>query len=159
MTASGLILPHRQSLVDNPSSVLFACTHNALRSPIAAALMKHFHGHHVWVQSVGVHRGELDPFAVMVMEEIGIDLSGHKPQIFEDLEDSFFDVVVSLSPEAQHHAVEMTRSMACEVLFWPTMDPAMIEGSRETRLDAYRAVRDQLSRRILQQFPLAAARD
>jgi protein-tyrosine-phosphatase len=145
--------------MDNPSAVLFACTHNALRSPIAAALMKHYHGHHCWVQSVGVHRGELDPFAVEVMEEIGIDISKHKPQCFEDLEDSFFDIVVSLSPEAQHHAVEMTRSMACDVLFWNTLDPSMVEGNRETRLEAYRAVRDQLQRKILQQFPLAVAVD
>ena len=144
---------------DLPSAILFACTHNALRSPMAAALMRHYHGHQVWVQSVGVHKGRLDPFAVSVMDEIGIDISAHKPLSFEELEDSFFDIVVSLSPEAQHHAMEMTRTMACEVLFWPTLDPAMVEGSRETRLDAYRTVRDQLSRRILQQFPLAAARD
>jgi protein-tyrosine-phosphatase len=147
------------SRIDTPSAVLFACTHNALRSPMAAALMRHFHGHHLWVQSVGVHRGELDPFAVMVMDEIGIDISGHKPQTFEDLEDNFFDVVVSLSPEAQHHAVEMTRSMACDVMFWPTLDPSLIEGNRETRMEAYRTVRDQLTNRILRQFPLAAARD
>ncbi len=145
--------------VENPSAVLFACTHNALRSPMAAALMRHFHGHHVWVRSVGVHKGELDPFAVAVMDEIGIDIASHKPQNFEDLEESFFDVVVSLSPEAQHHAVEMTRSMACEVLFWPTLDPSLIEGNREGQLDAYRTVRDQLTARILKQFPLNAARD
>jgi len=145
--------------VDLPSAVLFACTHNALRSPMAAALMKHFHGHHVWVQSVGVRPGELDPFAVEVMDEIGIDISKHKPSRFEDLEDSFFDLVISLSPEAQHHAVEMTRSMSCEVLFWPTLDPSLIDGSRETRLDEYRAVRDQLSQRILKHFPLTAAVD
>jgi len=144
---------------EKPSAILFACTHNALRSPMAAALMKHYHGHHCWVRSVGVHRGELDAFAVEVMDEIGIDISTHKPQIFEDLEDSFFDVVVSLSPEAQHHAVEMTRNMSCGVLFWNTLDPSMVEGNRETRLDAYRTVRDQLQRRILQQFPLAAAVD
>jgi protein-tyrosine phosphatase len=108
---------------------------------------------------VGVHKGELDPFAVAVMDEIGIDIASHKPQNFEDLEESFFDVVVSLSPEAQHHAVEMTRSMACEVLFWPTLDPSLIEGNREGQLDAYRTVRDQLTARILKQFPLNAARD
>jgi protein-tyrosine-phosphatase len=144
---------------ETPSAVLFACTHNALRSPMAAALMRHFHGHHIWVQSVGVHRGEPDPFAIAVMDEIGIDISMHKPQRFDDLEDSFFDLVVSLSPEAQHHAVEMTRNMACDVLFWPTFDPSTIDGNRETMLDAYRSVRDQLSQRILRRFPLNAARD
>jgi protein-tyrosine-phosphatase len=145
--------------LDTPSAVLFACTHNALRSPMAAGLMKHYHGRHVWVQSVGVHKGELDPFAVQVMDEIGIDISAHKPSRFEDLEDSFFDLVISLSPEAQHHAVEMTRNMACDVMFWPTLDPSMIDGSREARLEEYRTVRDQLQRRILQRFPLTSAVD
>jgi protein-tyrosine-phosphatase len=145
--------------LDTPSAVLFACTHNALRSPMAAGLMKHYHGRHVWVQSVGVHKGELDPFAVQVMDEIGIDISTHKPSRFEDLEDSFFDLVISLSPEAQHHAVEMTRNMACDVMFWPTLDPSMIDGSRDARLEEYRTVRDQLQRRILQRFPLTSAVD
>jgi protein-tyrosine phosphatase len=139
--------------------VLFACTHNALRSPMAAALMKHFHGRHIWVESVGVRKTELDPFAIIAMDEMGIDLTAHKPRNFEELEDSSFDLVISLSPEAQHHAVEMTRTMACEVLFWPTLDPSAIDGNRETRLDAYRTVRDQLMQRILKQFPLHGARD
>ena len=126
---------------------------------MAAGLMKHYHGRHIWIQSVGVHKGELDPFAVQVMDEIGIDISGHKPSRFEDLEDTFFDLVISLSPEAQHHAVEMTRNMACDVMFWPTLDPSMIDGSREARLEEYRTVRDQLQRRILQRFPLTSAVD
>jgi protein-tyrosine-phosphatase len=145
--------------LDIPSAVLFACTHNALRSPMAAGLMRHYHGRHVWVQSVGVHKGELDPFAVQVMDEIGIDISTHKPSRFEDLEDSFFDLIVSLSPEAHHHALEMTRNMSCDALYWPTLDPSLIDGSRESRLEEYRAVRDQLRHRILQRFPLTAAVD
>lgn len=138
-----------------PSAVLFACTYNAVRSPMAAALLQHFHGRRLWVQSVGVIKGEPDAFTVAVMEEIGIDLSRHRPSTFEELEDSSFDLVISLSPEAQHHAVEMTRSMACEVEFWHTLDPSVIEGSREMRLEVYREVRDQLQRRILDRFPLA----
>ncbi len=100
--------------------------------------MKHYHGRHVWVRSVGVHKGLLDPFAVIVMDEIGIDISKHHPGSFDELEDTSFDLVISLSPEAQHHAVEMTRTMACEVAFWNTLDPSMIEGSRDIRLEAYR---------------------
>jgi protein-tyrosine-phosphatase len=145
------------SVGDLPSAILFACTMNAIRSPMAAALMKHFHGRHVWVQSVGVHKGLLDPFAVTVMDEIGIDISHHSASSFDELEDTSFDMVISLSPEAQHHAVEMTRAMACEVEFWNTLDPSLIEGSRDTRLSVYRQVRDQLSRHILQRFPLASS--
>lgn len=137
-----------------PGSVLFACTNNAIRSPMAEGLMKRFYGHAVYVDSVGVRAGALDPFAVAVMEEVGIDISRHRPKSFADLEDSSFDVIISLSPEAQHTAVEMTRTMACEVLFWHTFDPTAVEGSREVRLDAYRQVRDTLHRRIREYFPL-----
>jgi protein-tyrosine-phosphatase len=138
-----------------PSTVLFACTYNATRSPMAAALLHHFHGLDVKVHSVGVFRGDLDPFSVAVMEEIGIDISQHRPAAFEDLEDATFDLVIALSPEAQHHAVEMTRDAAREAVFWNIFDPTVIEGSRDARIDAYRAVRDELKRRILERFPLS----
>lgn len=145
--------------VERPSAVLFACTMNAIRSPMAEALMRHFHGKQIWVESVGVHKGEPDPMAVAVMDEIGIDITKHRPRSFEEMEDNFFDLVISLSPEAQHHAVEMTRTMSCEVEFWNTLDPSMFEGSREQRLEIYRQVRDQLERHILQRFPLAPSWD
>ena len=88
------------------------------------------------------------------MEELGIDLSRHRAKSFDDLEDTSYDLIVSLSPEAQHKAVELTRTMACEVEFWPILDPTWVEGSRETRLDAYRQVRDELRRRIEARFAL-----
>jgi protein-tyrosine-phosphatase len=155
MAVSGLSLPH----VERPNAVLFACTMNAIRSPMAAALMRHFHGRNVWVQSVGVHKQDVDPFAVAVMEEIGLDISRHNPCSFEELEDTSFDLVISLSPEAQHHAVEMTRTMACEVEFWNTLDPSVIEGSRDTRMAAFRQVREELQRHILTRFPLMKPHD
>ncbi len=144
---------------DLPSAVLFACTMNAIRSPMAEAILKYLHGRVVFVDSVGVRGHEIDPFAVTVMEEIGIDIARHKPKTFDDLEDTSFDLVVSLSPEAQHKAVEMTRSMACTVEYWPTFDPSVIEGSRETRLEAYRAVRDELMRKIKARFPHVGPKD
>ena len=137
-----------------PEAVLFACTRNAIRSPMAEALLKHFHGARVYVQSVGVRPAPVDPFAVAAMEEMGIDIARHRQRSFDDLEDDSFDLVISLSPEAQHRAVEMTRHMACEVEFWNTFDPSLVEGSREVRLEAYREVRDALMRRILERFPL-----
>lgn len=136
-----------------PASVLFACSMNAIRSPMAEALLKFFHGHRIYVQSVGVRQGELDPMAVQVLDEIGIDLSRHRPRTFDDLEDTFFDVVISLSPEAQHRAVELTRSSSCELEFWHMPDPSVIEGSREQRLDAYRSLRDMILRRLRERFP------
>jgi len=140
-----------------PGSVLFACTHNAIRSPIAEALMKMLHGDRIYVDSVGVRPGEIDPFAVAVLDEIGVDLSRHRPKSFADLEDDYFDLVISLSPEAQHRAVELTRTSSCEIEFWPTLDPSLITGNRETRLDAYRSLRDQLLRRLRARFPPGSA--
>jgi protein-tyrosine-phosphatase len=140
-----------------PGSVLFCCTQNAIRSPMAEALLKYLHGKRIYVDSVGVRSSEIDGFTVAVMDEIGIDMTRHRPKTFDDLEDTSFDLIISLSPEAQHSAVEMTRTMACDVEYWPTMDPSVIEGSREERLEAYREVRDTLLARIRERFPLIGA--
>jgi protein-tyrosine-phosphatase len=138
-----------------PSSVLFACSVNSIRSPMAEAILKHLHGRRLYVDSVGVRAREIDAFAVVVMDEIGIDIGGHRPKTFDELEDTSFDLVVSLSPEAQHRAVELTRTMHCEVEFWPVLDPSVLfDARREERLAAYREVRDQLMKRILERFPL-----
>jgi protein-tyrosine-phosphatase len=138
---------------DLPGSVLFACTHNAIRSPMAEALMKYLHGARVYVDSVGVRPTEVDPFAVAVLDEIGVDLSRHRPKHFDDLQDDYFDLVISLSPEAQHRAVELTRRSSCALEFWPILDPSLVEGSREVRLDAYRTLRDDLLARLVRRFP------
>lgn len=139
---------------DLPAAVLFACTHNSVRSPMGEALLKHLLGHRIYVDSAGVRSGEIDPFVIEVMDEIGIDVSRHRAKAFDDLEDTSFDLIISLSPEAQHQAVELTRTMACDVEFWNTFDPTLVEGSRETRLQAYRDVRDQLKKRIEARFTL-----
>ena len=99
-------------------------------------------GRRLYVASAGVRKGELDPFAVAAMEEIGIDIAAHRPMTFEELEDwegLNFDLIVTLSPEAHHRALELTRTAAVEVEYWPTADPTVQEGSREQRLDAYRS--------------------
>jgi protein-tyrosine-phosphatase len=142
-----------------PSNVLFACTLNAVRSPMAAALMRHLAGERIYVESAGVRAGALDPLAVEAMEEIGLKIGQHQPRCFEDLEDGSFDLVITLSPEAQHKAVELTRTAATEVEYWPTIDPTAVEGSREQRLAAYRAVRDQLLDRLKQRFSSLSAGD
>jgi protein-tyrosine-phosphatase len=140
-------------------AVLFACTLNAVRSPMAAAMLRHLTRGGFYIESAGVRAGDLDPLAVEVMGEIGLEIAKHKPRRFEDLEDGSFDLVVTLSPEAQHKAVEMTRTAATQVEYWPTMDPTAVEGSREQRLVAYRAVRDQLMQRLKQRFLASTAAD
>ena len=140
---------------DLPGSVLFACSQNAVRSAMAEAILKSLHGKQVYVDSAGVRASEVNPFAVEVMREIGIDIARHRAKTFDELLDTSFDLVISLSPEAQHRAVEMTRTMACDVEYWPTLDATAIEGSRETVLNAYRDVRDSLLKRIRERFPAA----
>ena len=138
-----------------PQAVLFACGLNSVRSPMAAGLCKQLFGARLYVGSAGVQKGELDPFAVAVMEEIGIDIGRHRPMTFEELEDwegLNFDLIITLSPEADHKALELTRVLAVEVEYWPTADPTDSDGSREQRLNAYRAVRDQLAARLRSRF-------
>jgi protein-tyrosine-phosphatase len=140
-----------------PAAVLFACSMNAVRSPMAAAILSHLAGRRVYVSSAGVRAGETDAFAVAVLEEIGIDMSRHKPQTLRDLNDTTFDLIVTLSPEAHHQALELTRTMAVDVEYWPTFDASMMIGSgnREQTLAAYRQVRDQLFMKIKKRFGLA----
>ena len=143
-----------------PLAVLFACGLNSVRSPIAAGLFAQIFGRSIYVGSAGVRKGELDPFAVAIMEEIGIDISRHKPVTFEELEDwegLNFDLIVTLSPEAHHRALELTRTSAVDVEYWPTADPSAVEGNRAQRLDAYRDVREQLLARIHERFARPSA--
>jgi protein-tyrosine-phosphatase len=138
---------------DRPGAVLFACNINAVRSPMAEALMKLFYGFEIYVDSCGVApRDELDPFVVEVIDELGGDLSHHRPKAFDDLTDTSFDLVVSLTPEAHHRALQMTEGRAMEAVYWPTPDPTLATGSRDQILDAYRQARDHLKARILDRF-------
>ena len=136
----------------NPSAVLFICTQNAIRSPMAAALMHHVAGHKIYVASAGIRAGDPDPFVGMIMDEVGLDLTRHCPHSIEDLADSAFDLVITLSPEAETHARDMTKTMAIDVEHWPTSDPSATQGSRNQILDSYRDVRDGLKKKIGERF-------
>lgn len=116
--------------------------------------MKRFHGAHVFVDSAGVYQGKLDPFMVEVMNEIGVDMSRHKPKLMENLSDDSFDYVISLSAEAHHQAKDLTRFMHCDARLWDIVDATLAEGTRDARLAAYRQARDQLQHKILELFPV-----
>lgn len=135
-----------------PGAILFACSLNAIRSPMAASLMKHLYGTRIYVESCGVRAGTLDPLAVAVMDEIGIDLSHFHPKSFETLSDTSFDLIITLSPQARHKALELTRAQAVEVEYWKIPDPSACEGSRDQRLEAYRDARDNILRFIKEHF-------
>ncbi|MCB8820509.1 arsenate-mycothiol transferase ArsC [Microvirga rosea] len=132
-------------------SVLFVCAMNAVRSPMAEAIARHYFGRSIYVQSAGVRKGETNSFMTAALDEIGIDGSKHKPRTLRELEEwegLNFDLIISLSPEAHHAALELTRTIAADVEYWPTPDPTLTQGTREQVLDAYRNIRDGLSYRI-----------
>ena len=137
-----------------PGAVLFACNHNRVRSPMAEALLKLMFGDRVYVESCGLKPGdnEPDPFAAAVMDELGVDLTAHQPKTFDDLEEDSFDLVISLTPEAHHRAVELARGRAVQIDYWPTSDPTLVQGAREEVMAAYRELRDRLGAKIRQRF-------
>ncbi len=129
---------------------------NVVRSPMAAAILRHLTQRKIYVESAGVRAGEPDAFVTAVMDEIGIDMNRHRPQTLADLNDTSFDLIITLSPEAHHQALELTRTMAVDVEYWPTFDASLMvgTGSREHVLNTYRGVRDALFQRIKQRFRL-----
>lgn len=141
-----------------PGSVLFCCDHNAIRSPMAEAMMKHFYGRAAYVQSAGVRSDlEVDGFAVAVCREIGIELGQHRTRSFDEMQDwgddlSGFDLVVALSPASQRRALEMTDVFHLDVEYWPVLDPSGLGEGREARLAAYRQTRDQIRAHMIARF-------
>ena len=140
-----------------PKSVLFACSLNSVRSPMAAAILNHLAGHRASAVSAGARRGKTDAFAAAAMDEIGIDISEHQPTAMSDMEETSFDLIITLSPEAHHQALELARSLPAEVEYWPVADPTAVSGSREQIMNAYRACRDQLMEQIKRRFGLGGA--
>jgi len=136
-----------------PASVLFACSENSVRSPMAEALAKRLYGHASYVDSVGVRAAvDADQFVAAALDEVGIDVRRHHAKTFDDADATSFDLIVTLSPEAHHRALEFTRGTAAEVEYWPVPDPSVVEGTRDMRLDAYRRLRDLLLGRLKARF-------
>jgi protein-tyrosine-phosphatase len=126
-----------------PRSILFMCRMNAVRSPMAETIARSLLPG-TYVASAGVRPGERDPFVDAVMNEVGLSLGRHSPHSLDELEDDYFDLIVTLAPEAHHAALELTRSMAVDVMYWPTPDPTVATGTREQILSSYREVREFL---------------
>lgn len=105
-----------------------------------------------FVASAGVRGGERDPFVDAVLAEEGLSLGERHPRTMDDLEDDYFDLIVTLAPEAHHTALELTRSLAVEVEYWPMPDPTGVSGTREQIMAAYRDVRERLKARIGRRF-------
>lgn len=139
-----------------PRSVLFVCTHNVIRSPMAAGLMRLHFGPLVRVDSAGVRPGEeVSAMAAFVMDEAGADIARLRPKglgAFADSEEGPFELIVSLSPEAHHRTLDLIPQLGLAGEYWPTFDPSFAEGAREQVLMEYRGVRDGLIRRIAARF-------
>ena len=128
------------------------CGMNAVRSPMAELLARKLLPPAIFVASAGVRSGERDPFVDAVLAEEGLSLGERRPRTLDELEDDYFDLIVTLAPEAHHAALELTRSLAVEVEYWPMPDPTTITGTREQIMAGYRAVRERLKARISQRF-------
>ena len=139
-------------MIGLPGSLLFACSENSVRSPMAEALAKRLYGQAAYIDSVGVRASDVDGFVAAALDEVGIDVHRHHAKTFDDIDPSSFDLIVTLSPEAHHQALEVTRGTAAEVEYWSVPDPSVVEGTRDMRLDAYRRMRDQLMARLKVRF-------
>ena len=141
-----------------PSSVLFCCDHNSIRSPMAEGMMKKFYGRAAYVQSAGVKNDmEVDGFAIAVCDEIGVPLANHRSRSFEEMQDwgddlGQFDLIIALSPASQRMALELTRYHHLEIEYWPILDPTGLGETRDAKLAAYRQTRDQIKSRMLDRF-------
>jgi len=135
-----------------PKSILFLCGMNAIRSPMAETIARKMLDRGIFVSSAGVRAGERDPFVDAVLNEAGLPEVAHAPRTLDDLEDDYFDLIVTLAPEAHHAALELTRSMSIDVEYWPTADPSVATGTREQIMAAYRDVRDRLAAQIGRRF-------
>jgi protein-tyrosine-phosphatase len=145
-------------MMDFPQAVLFCCDHNAVRSPMAEAMMKKFYGQRAYVQSAGCKNDmEIDGFSIAVCAEIGVELSRHRARSFEEMEThgedlGQFDLIIALSPASQHAALDLTKTYHLAVEYWPIIDPTALGETREAKLSAYRQARDQIKERVIARF-------
>lgn len=141
-----------------PQAVLFCCDHNAVRSPMAEAMMKKFYGQRAYVQSAGCKNDmEIDGFSIAVCAEIGLELARHRTRSFDEMQTlgedlGQFDLVIALSPASQHAALDLTKTYHLEVEYWPIIDPTALGEGRDAKLAAYRQARDQIKARMIDRF-------
>ena len=131
--------------------VLFACNMNSVRSPMAAALLRLEGASGAGVDSAGVYEGGLDPFAEIVMRELGASLESHEPKTLADTDLSGFEAIIALTPEAAMEARRLAPGKTIE--FWDVENPSDAHGGREAIVDAYRRARDDLVARLRARFP------
>jgi protein-tyrosine-phosphatase len=124
--------------------VLFLCATNGVHSPMAEALLTTLDADHFEAASAGILRGRLDPYAVEVMKEIGIDLQGRRTKTIQDVSDRNFDFVITLCNRARS---ERPNFPGAEFVHWQLDDPlTAIDDVKRKRM--FQALRDQIAQRL-----------
>jgi len=127
-------------------TILFVCTGNVCRSPMAEGLFRACGGERVDVFSAGTNPGVVRPEAIAVMSELGIDLSGHRSKHLREFDGQPFDCVITVCDNANESCPVFPGTT--RRLHWSFADPAAVEGSEAERLAAFRTIRDALAERI-----------
>jgi len=116
---------------------------------MALSVFRAMFGNRAYADSVGVHAGGVDNFVSAVLEDHDLDpMLNHHPKTFDDLVEHNFELIVALTEDAYERALLETRTMACDVVFWPMEDPTIIKGNRETRMQAYGQVLEALGHKF-----------
>ena len=130
--------------------VLILCTGNSTRSQMAEGLLRHDRGDHFLVESAGTRPGEVRPEAIAVMQEIGIDLRGHRSKHVDEFAGQCFDYVLTVCDNARESCPSFPGpSLRVHMAF---DDPAALQGAEADRLALFRRVRDEV-RAYLRTFP------
>ncbi len=130
--------------------VLFLCTENSCRSQMAEGILRHLRGDEFEVFSAGTRPSVVNPIAIKVMAEIGIDISGHRSKSVEEFQGVNFDFVITTC-DAARETCPVFPGIARR-LHWSFNDPAKAEGSEEEILSAFRKVRDEIKSSIVEEF-------
>ncbi len=133
-------------------AVLFVCSMNSVRSPIAEGLARLRYGKRIYVDSAGLTKSTRDGFALAVLREVGVEFESDEPATLDEIDCEAFDLVIALSPEAHRRAAELLRATAVELLYWPIEDATQVSGSREQRIEAFRRVRDLIDRNLREEI-------
>lgn len=128
--------------------VLFVCMENACRSQMAEGIARHLHGDLVEAHSAGLRPTSVNPFAVKVMEEIKIDIYGHRSKSLTEFAEESFDCVITLCGDRASGTCPVFPGAAQEHVHWELSDPAEARGSDEEGLPVFRQVRDEIGDRL-----------
>ena len=137
-----------------PSSILFICYLNAIRSPMAEGLMRDLVGDQIYVQSCGISKGKLDSLMVAVMKEKNIDMSAHDAKSLVDLQDGSFDMIIAFTEEAGMAAKSVFEGQDVTIETWPTPEPTAGQLDVRSMMNNYRAVRDNINAQLMRYFNL-----